>query len=128
MIDLLIVSGYFLISGFVSRALLHLFMSREVCTIHREGWFTGRCSTNIHTRNLKEVERTTAPYGELAPRSFEAAMVSVLLGLVWPFTVLVLFAYHGKPTSAELTRKNAQLAQKIKDLQSRIDESYGDPT
>lgn len=119
----LIAAGYLTVSALTSRALMRIVMTRPVCTIHQEGWFTGRCfSSYSHTDLYGKVrpDYKRVPLGELVERPLGIAALMTLAGLAWPFTGLVAVTMHARRTPDEMARHNAEMAEMIRGLERQI--------
>jgi len=119
----LIFAGYLLLAAVTSRALMRIIMTRTVCTICKEGWFTGRCFSPWRHQVFGGVDYASpqrVPMGEVMPRSILIGVVAVLAGLGWPFTGFVVLAMRAPRTSGELARDNADLVARIHDLERSI--------
>lgn len=101
-----------LISALTGRALMRIIISRPVCAHHQKGWFLGSCGEMHHGHYFTRPDEMR-PLGELTERPVGVATLAALGGLLWPFTLIVVCAMHAKPTSAEMKRRNGEMASEI---------------
>ncbi len=91
--------GYLFVSGVIARIMMMLFMNRPVCVEHTEGWFAGHCSSHYHEKvNLVDGRPKMAPLRKVADQPVGVAFVALLLGLAWPFTMLLLIVWWSTRT------------------------------